>query len=145
MRYGKLRIAWSVVCGLVAVLLTVLWVRSYWWEDVVVLPMRIIGSREGAIGMISWPRAVVPVGQTGWIPISRSVKETASPAQGPSWRFSSNQNQLWIVCPHWFLGLAATTLTIAPWLSRLRWRFSTRTLLIATTLVAIVLGLIVAM
>ena len=30
MRFRKLRIAWSVVCGLVAVLLIVLWVRSYW-------------------------------------------------------------------------------------------------------------------
>ena len=29
MRYRKLRIAWSVGCGLAAVLLIVLWVRSY--------------------------------------------------------------------------------------------------------------------
>ena len=36
MRFRKLRIAWSVVWGLAAVLLIVLWVRSYWWHDCVV-------------------------------------------------------------------------------------------------------------
>ena len=33
MRYRKLRIAWSVGWGVVAVLLCVLWVRSYRWID----------------------------------------------------------------------------------------------------------------
>jgi hypothetical protein len=33
MRFRKLRIAWSVVCSIVCVLLIVLWVRSYWIED----------------------------------------------------------------------------------------------------------------
>ncbi len=28
-----LRIAWSVWCGILCVLLIVLWVRSYWWQD----------------------------------------------------------------------------------------------------------------
>jgi hypothetical protein len=35
MRFRKLRIAWSVVWGVVAMLLIVLWVRSYWWMDAV--------------------------------------------------------------------------------------------------------------
>src|SRR4051794_33980026 len=38
MKYRKLRIAWSVVWGLAAVLLIVLWVRSYWWQDTVYRP-----------------------------------------------------------------------------------------------------------
>src|SRR6476620_3231066 len=33
MRHRKLRVAWSVVWGVVAVLLVVLWVRSYWQAD----------------------------------------------------------------------------------------------------------------
>src|SRR6476660_634582 len=33
MRFRKLRIAWSVVWALAAVLLIVLWVRSYWVRD----------------------------------------------------------------------------------------------------------------
>jgi hypothetical protein len=46
--------------------------------------------------------------------------------------------------PLWFLALAFGTLAMIPWL---QWsnRFSLRTLLIATTLVAVVLGLAVAM
>jgi hypothetical protein len=45
--------------------------------------------------------------------------------------------------PHWFVVLLFTTLAAAPWLFKICWRFSLRTLLIATTLVAVVLGLIV--
>jgi hypothetical protein len=47
------------------------------------------------------------------------------------------------IAPYWFLILLTAAIAAAPWL---RWpkRFSLRTLLIATTLVAVVLGLIVA-
>ena len=50
----------------------------------------------------------------------------------------------WYVCvPYWFLVLLSVAdLPSHPWL---RWRFSLRTLLIATTLVAVVLGIIVWM
>src|SRR5262245_51700856 len=34
MKYRNLRIAWSVAWGLLAVLLCVLWVRSYWKLDI---------------------------------------------------------------------------------------------------------------
>ena len=37
MRFRKLRIAWSVACGIACVLLIVLWVRSYWSCDQVLL------------------------------------------------------------------------------------------------------------
>src|SRR6266550_2296875 len=33
MRYRKLRIAFSATCLIACVLLIVLWVRSYWWND----------------------------------------------------------------------------------------------------------------
>src|SRR5689334_7673711 len=35
MKYRKLRIAWLAMWGLLTVLLLVLWVRSYWWIDVI--------------------------------------------------------------------------------------------------------------
>ena len=44
--------------------------------------------------------------------------------------------------PYWFLAALATSLSIFPWTNWSR-RFSLRTLLIATTLVAVGLGLIV--
>ncbi len=42
--------------------------------------------------------------------------------------------------PHWFLLVTCGVASVIPWIS---YRFSLRTLLIATTLVAIVLGLAV--
>jgi hypothetical protein len=45
-----------------------------------------------------------------------------------------------LTLPHWTLALVPVGLAVAPWL---RWRFTTRTLLIAITAVAVVLGLIV--
>src|SRR6478609_5343646 len=32
-RFRNLRIAWSIMCGILCVLLIVLCVRSYWWTD----------------------------------------------------------------------------------------------------------------
>ncbi len=34
MKHRKLRIAWTVAWGIVAVLLLVLWIRSYWTYDI---------------------------------------------------------------------------------------------------------------
>ena len=47
-----------------------------------------------------------------------------------------------LIIPYWLPCLAAATIALLPWL---KWskRFSLRTLLIATTLVAVALGLIV--
>jgi hypothetical protein len=45
--------------------------------------------------------------------------------------------------PYWFLVLVFGGLAISPWTTRPKLRFSLRTLLIATTLVAVALGLIV--
>jgi hypothetical protein len=47
-----------------------------------------------------------------------------------------------VVVPHWFLILISAFIAAVPWLTRLR-RFSLRTLLIAITLVAVGLGIVV--
>ena len=47
------------------------------------------------------------------------------------------------VVPYYFPFLLTSSLSLAPWVRYLPGRFSLRTLLIATTLVAVVLGLIV--
>jgi hypothetical protein len=44
--------------------------------------------------------------------------------------------------PFWFIVLISLAITAAPWLRHLSWRFSLRTLLIATTLIALVLGIL---
>jgi hypothetical protein len=144
MRFRKLQIAWSVVCGIACVLLIALWVRSYWWVDQILGP--VFGKRFAAGSM---PGALV-MGISSDRPIS--------------WRLGSNHSDEWLrlgdypsriwgmfhfehfsfVAPYWFLILLTAAIAAAPWL---RWpkRFSLRTLLIAMTLVAVVLGLIVAL
>ena len=54
MKYRKLRIAWSVAWGVVAVLLCVLWVRSYWWDDVHRIPNADIVAtvRSGIVALV---------------------------------------------------------------------------------------------
>jgi len=54
MTYRKLRIAWSVACGIVAVLLCVLWVRSHWRHDSLAVAVSrstllVVGSDRGAL------------------------------------------------------------------------------------------------
>jgi hypothetical protein len=63
----------------------------------------------------------------------------------PWYRFDSGRLSLFrpwgfnsfLVVPHWVIVIVTASMMAAPWL---RWRFSLRTLLIATTLVAVVLG-----
>jgi hypothetical protein len=60
------------------------------------------------------------------------------------WQWVWQSNYKLVAAPMWLLTLMPICLSMAPWL---RWsrRFRLRTLLIATTLVAVVLGLIVWM
>src|SRR3954471_1179816 len=56
MTYRKLRIAFSVTCGLACVLLVVLWVRSYWSSDKLYLRMSttrnvVIQSVNGGVSL----------------------------------------------------------------------------------------------
>jgi hypothetical protein len=165
MRFRKLRIAWSVACGIAAVLLCMLWVRSYWQEDFVFLKILAIHSRaqlsmsEGRIHLLAHGDSVEPSGLS-WQrnPIAMSAKHDVN------WRLSAgasldpNADRLFNIsrldlpngiltgfagqAPHWSIALLFAAFSIAPWLSR-SLRFSLRTLLIATTLVALSLGLIV--
>src|SRR6185295_4017804 len=62
MRFRKLRIAWSATCLIACVLLIVLWVRSYWWEDLGYCQI----LRTPRIGFISNPACLlVGIEQTG--------------------------------------------------------------------------------
>src|SRR5262245_46647259 len=140
-----LRIAFSVTCGFVAVLLCVLWVRSYWWWDwynsgTVLRQNVTIGSSQGWLGI------VIRIGTSTDTP-QRPFSLDAIPAdveyvENANWEFHTFHYP-WgsaydITIPHWSVVLSAAIFAVAPWLPFKR--FSLRTLLIATTLVAVVLG-----
>lgn len=144
-RYRKLRIAWSVFWGVVAALLVVLWVRSYWWYDFANGPIAntdfIIQQVSGIVHCAIGPSGV-------YTQFQFAIEPASIPPFVPyrQFDFGYNANQGWHVqLPHWFLLLAVVILTALPSLPWLPSRFSLRILLIATTLVAVGLGVVVWM
>jgi len=130
MRFRKLRIALSATCLTACVLLIVLWVRSYFWADAV--PRLHIASAQGALYVRQsfqlQPGAKNETFRLGTItmPLDGQMIVRVGPPG--------------LVVPFWIITLLTLGLGTVPWL---RWRFSLRTLLMFTTLLAAMLGLIV--
>jgi hypothetical protein len=160
-RFRKLRIAFSVVCGIACWLLIVLWVRSYFYRDskIIDLPAPHFVQFRSQCGQISCALGELPSSLAAWGPdrimLGRNFTEPAKSLAIPisaedrpplisSFAFEWNQYRdgVEVLVPYSFLVLISGGLATAPWI---KWskRFSLRTLLIATTLVAAVLGLIV--
>jgi hypothetical protein len=157
MKHRKLRIVWSVAWGIVALLLIALWVRShrsvdfldyyrpgsstllqFWSTEGVVKS----NDTSAALGFIAVPAT------TGWIfrtaPQAGYKRDTAGHTPlGAIFRSFRHPASRGLEVPDWFLVLVAALCATTPWLRERPWRFSLRTLLIATTLVAVGLGLIV--
>jgi hypothetical protein len=140
------RIAFSATCLIAAVLLVVLWVRSYWWESTL---QGTIGSERmqltsepGQISILVFPNV-----QSKNFP-KRSWTLERHDIMRPdfiAWTFRKMKPKGILVCvPYWFPALitaAIASFAALPW----SWRFSLRTLLIAMTLIAVGLGIIVWM
>jgi len=143
MKYRKLRIAWSVAWGIAAVLLVALWVRGYWWFDCISGPIPApftVQSLKGNVDAIKYLHLtsgfIFP-----WKWVIFAVEDFGPPTfEIPSWSFTSNQVEVVVRFPYWIVVLIFATFAATPWLGS---RFTLRTLLIATTLVAVGLGLIV--
>ncbi len=151
MKHRKLRIAWSLAWGIVA-LLVGLWVRSSRISDIVFIP---ISSPPSAIIASAPGEICVGIDKTYSGGSEWETEETELmrlPSRTPhakyfigNWgRFAyiNDAGGAAVLIPDWFLIFAATAFSAAP---PVRWsnRFTLRTLLVATTLVAIGLGLIV--
>jgi hypothetical protein len=151
MRFRKLRIAFSITCGVACVLLIALWVRSYRLIERVDV---VIGSEDAedtnGISLISvCGRSTLDVTYvtTGDEP---GIEYYSNPPE-PDVEYLGIGRVLfmrkpqpgWLVSvPYWLSMSFIATLAALPWMPW-SWRFSLRTLLIATTLIAVVLGLIV--
>ena len=157
MKNHKLRIAWSVTWAIVAVLLVGVWVRSYWWADSVavtisanVSPLQ-IGSVQGTVGIViacspevasrltsRWNHFQSPTDEMR-VELAKFGQSLPSPIYGGLRKI---QSIVVFFVPDWLVLILVTVLGILPWLQWHR-RFSLRTLLIATTLIAVVLGIVV--
>ena len=144
MRFRKLRMAFSVGCGIVCVLLIMLWVRSYWRLDLINRNSNSNSSTvraDAGLITLSHSQGRSPLlDDNGW----KYIADNASWGM-QYWQFdwAWNTRIILVRIPIWVLALAVAMLARAPWI---RWskRFTIRTLLIATTLVALVLGIIVS-
>jgi hypothetical protein len=137
MRFRKLRIAFSAVCGVACLLLIVSWVRSYYvadsfaarWNHKIVQ----LTSDSGSLEVLHNDGLGLVKPELRWYRFSPHMHTRLM----TDW--SLHDPYLHVFCPNWCALLIAAALATAPWL---RWRFTIRTLLIATTLIAVVLGLI---
>ena len=148
MKYRKLRIAWSIAWGVACLLLIILWVRS---RDRFDLLIQHVTPTTGFTVVSARERILLSVGGLGKelrsdfasMPHER-LHDVETFAKG--WGFetqvyrSPNPLGVSIKIPHWFPTFFFPMLAAFPWL---RWRFSLRTLLIAMTLVAVGLVLVV--
>jgi hypothetical protein len=151
MKHRKLRIAWSVAWGIVAVLLVALWVRSCWKSDDLYIPLLGswsigVGSGPGSCGM---GFSTGSIGNFHWSTTDVDQIRSLAPPE-----YAKYYSGIWgrfgyekavspvVIAPDWFLISVAVALSAAPWVKRSN-QFSLRTLLIATTLVAVGLGLVV--
>jgi hypothetical protein len=138
------------------VLLIVLWVRSYYRSDWIYVfrtsdwhHLRSING-ELVLQIMRQPSAM-----HRWGIASAPASEFLDSPYGWNTQVIRPLHELWgfaffispkitaYAIPHCFFVLLFTTLAAAPWIHKLNWHFSLRTLLIATTLVAAVLGLAV--
>jgi hypothetical protein len=159
MRFRKLRIAWSALCIVAYLLLLLNWVQScsgltstlFDWS----LHRRVlVASLKGEIGIgyvndsvnfAASPRAILGILEQPNHPYTNANKTAYSRVTGrqvpftPHFRWKASQYGWYVSAPYWCLTLFAVALAAVPWI---RWRFGLRTLLIATTLAAVVLGLV---
>jgi hypothetical protein len=153
MRFRKLRIAWSGGCGIACVLLIALWVRSYSCWDTLYGPL--FGGKEFAVSTsidatpglkVLWyiPRLFGSQKVKWRFETDFSFKMTDAHANFTIYGMSIYRGFVTgFMVPFWFLAFVSATTAVLPWLPWIKWRFGLRTLLIATTLVALALGLII--
>jgi hypothetical protein len=155
----KLRIAFSITCGVLCLLLVVLWVRSYWWLDTV----QHLTTGSGGYGVVSDRGQLIfntfnhpqnnasryflnsrwRMGQTSQSEVPLSRRRGPTPV---AWRVVQQQSPYQstrFAVPYWFPLLIVVVVSAIPAIPWMLFSFSLRSLLIATTLVAVALWLVV--
>ncbi len=150
MKHRKLRIAWSVAWGIVAAVSVVLWMRSYstatqltylsrnWGWSVFAIDVGSLGLTQEDF-QYTRRSGAGPGESFGW---SYHTYENRGLGNVPRWLWAWNDNLRGVTLPAWPIVFALGLFALCPWIGQLRLHFSLGTLLIATTLFAVGLGLI---
>jgi hypothetical protein len=151
MRFRKLRIALSALCGIFCLLVIVYWVRSYRVNEVIAFPAA--GTKfyvQSLVGRVVFARALGSVSFRQ--PVTEGLRKNAHKRenrlgfeyyQAPSG--DPRNDLLAITIPNWFLVAVFAVLGVIPWATRFKRQFGLRSLLIVTTLIAIALGVIASL
>src|SRR2546423_1121564 len=129
MRFRKLRIAWSVVCGIACVLLIALWLRSYYVSH------SLRGGVAGRFHLSSQVNrgtliiAVYDVSahttDESWVIESDPI--FISPMAPPVWKsffvFFVSLKPLAIAFPSWLAVAGIASISILPWFRYLPWQY----------------------
>ena len=134
-----LRVAVSAVCVVVCCLFLALWLRSYWRVDVLQRPTATNGWQVGLYSgrfVARWGSGMRGIDRLQW---TLSAPKEDAPGYYSKDVLGFSLRRHYLSMPIWFVALISGMLAVIPWLP---WsiRFSLRTLLIVTTLVAVVLG-----
>jgi hypothetical protein len=148
----RLRIAASVIFGVLTIAVIALWVRSFWYLDSWACDapayQHLISIRDTCqLEMENSP-------QPGAVPtlwrhdiVSASMISSGKSRKWIQWpKVTRGVNRTYVRIPYWTATAISAALALAPIITLVTWQkiqFTTRTLLIATTLVAIALGAIV--
>ena len=114
MKYRKLRIAWSVGCGIACVLLVVLWMRSYWWWEAVGIQlssMRAIAAHSFK-GKVMFLHNNKPTGDWGFhqrsIEATKKLSGWSFPESRGQFDFTTDANSMNVFIPWWARSAAAS-------------------------------------
>jgi hypothetical protein len=140
----RVRIAASVFFGVLTVALCVLWVRSHYRGDTVVFGISdhrgfVVDSSSGIL-FVNYLHYFGSETSTPKVMLSKWWVGSAPPGEFLTAWVNEVGGTTYVKFPHLLLALTSGTLAAACWL---RLRFSLRATLTATTLVAVVLGLVV--
>lgn len=135
----KLKIAVSVFFALLFVLTLALWARSPYHRDRLVfrsdLPEIVLDSRNARV------ICVCTEYQDAGLGISRLHDEVEDSVAATAFHVRIDADFTMVTFPHWFLAQSFGLLALAPWIS---WRkFSIKRLLVVTTYIAVLSGLII--
>jgi hypothetical protein len=151
MSFRKLRIAWSAGWGLLTVLLVVLWVRSYYWFDVVrldpVYKAYSVGGQSGSGCLVidyvdsytpAFTQAKFRYQSMNMEQLRADLQQGDAPLPSRVWgTFHASLTRRYgsVTVPYWFLVLTAASCVSFPWLP---WwtSYSVRALLLAMALEA---------
>lgn len=143
MRFRKLRIAWSIVFGSLCVLMTAWWIRGYWWVDhgyVTLAPSEHVQWHAGEGRMCLWfNHRPSRRWYDGWSDPIEVRTRPPIPNRVPWFDVGFWPHMTRVYAAHCFLAMVFGSLAAIAWCPR---RFSTRGLLVATAMIATILGLI---